>query len=340
MYKTFCNLPISFPDYFFINCHGSYVVSVFKYFAGDQHVDDLLFFMADCKLISLNLDLEHTIETSNRNPWRFQLLRIANSENTPLFSGNTIDEFFEFLEKNFDIKTRRIPGDNPEFAIQQFINSVSKGFPVMINIDEYYNPSNANFFKKVHNIHSVLITGYDSSTRSFKVVDTEFKKPYFFDEQSLKDSLENSIFRKEYIEFSCENYTNKVNKDERSLVFFQEDRVSNHLENFYEYFKKQYISDEYEYIYKSLMFTINYQIIPFIKARSLNSKLYSSELKEKIELSSKQWNNLRFLILKKLKLNDSSVINLHGVIEKIISLEKEIENLAEVSLSVYLKGGE
>ncbi|MGG0646526.1 BtrH N-terminal domain-containing protein [Bacillus mycoides] len=330
MQKNNYSLSIDNPEYFFVNCNGSYIVSAVNFFAKNKCSDDLLLFLANCKLKFLNLDLKETKEISNNNAWRFQLLKLCNSEGIPLFSGNTFLSLMEYVHKNFNINSHYIRNENPILTIEEIIESIVEGSPVIVKIDEYFNPASQYFYKQNHNTHSVLVKGVNYKEKYFEIIDTESKQLYNMEFKYLIDSFKYSIYRKDCIQLNCSNFENKINIEEFAKKYFAEDRIYSELNLFADRLPEYFKEDDPEFLLKGLLFSINYQIVPMLRGRShlimkfIDSDKHFDELRNKVNNPYKLWMNLKFLILKKLKLKEGHHTNINEKIQNILDAERRI----------------
>ncbi|MED1555679.1 MULTISPECIES: hypothetical protein [Bacillus cereus group] len=322
---------LSFPHTLFINCTGSYILSIFDYFSKQKNNIDVLYFLTSYKLKYTPLIVEETKDKYNGNPWGFQLVKVYDKFDNPLFKGDTFIDFLSYLKGNFNILSNVISNREDINIIDYIVIAYQNGKIPIVSIDEFYNPNSPSFYNIKHNSHSILIKGVNYREQTVDVIDTESPSNYNMKFDDLRKCCEYSPFNNYHMVFYCDDYINLVNKGLDKLSSLINEDFINLLRTFIngiKFYDQNHKCDK-EFIHNGIHFSILFQIIPFIKMRNdyINSVVHTNTINGIQELSDivfKTWMNLSYIMLRNKHSNQFSLKAPIEFLEKIVEVEKKL----------------
>lgn len=176
-------------DFLLINCFGSYFQSIFNYLMEDElsgHLikDDILLYFVDSYYKYTELDVQEMRNTCGDIGWSYQQLSLHK-----MVDGREIwDEVYsvpeslhglqEFLLKNAGISLEKFCIAKKKVFEELVFSTLAENGTCIIGMDDYYNPMSQMVFKKQHNVHSIVLTGYLEEEDAFQIFDTNYSYPY------------------------------------------------------------------------------------------------------------------------------------------------------------------
>lgn len=290
-------LNIAPSKYFFASCYGSYLVNAHNYFSMGNNTADPLYFLSNCKLALVPVDYCSINEFTN--PWGIQPFRITNSDGVPLFQGVNLSNYFEFFKYSFNIEAS-IHEIGGSVDVLELINSCVKNNNVcVVNVDEFYNP-NTKYFMTQHNSHGIQIRGIDINNKEYEVIDTDAVKPYRISFHNMKECVEKSIYDKELIVLSCNQFERNINNETifRNMLGNYDASFTDGLINYMPEFISKVSS---ELAHKALYYSILFGISSMAHFRlDITSQFLgeSTSLTARLKKISQLWRQICYIMLR------------------------------------------
>ncbi|MDT9722451.1 hypothetical protein QVE09_26470 [Paenibacillus sp. ClWae2A] len=329
------------PEFFFINCYGSYLISALKYFSNQGDIEDIQLFLNESKPVYKKLDVNVVKERENSNPWRFQPIQLVDSSNTALFTKLTINKLLQFLKNHFNIDYELLDYDNysHEEMLAQIIHRVCNDSLVIVSIDEFFNPINKKYHQKLHNTHAVLIKGVNTHEEYFEVIDIDFNQSYQISFYSLLQSFQ--YYQKGHISLQCCGYKRNVveqKASEKKLINFI---LSEEIHKLAYDLPGYYASKEIQFINRGLFFNIKFVLIPFamsrlqmVKILRTNGIIGLAELEDLLSQANRFWENMHFIMIRKLVSKDTDTDLIIAKYKEISEIENDISRYIRHKLGV------
>lgn len=297
---------LSLPTTMFMDCTGSYLLGIYNYLADESSKDDILFYLLNCRIKYVKLDLEELKKTYFNNPWGYQPVKLFTSTDKELFTLETYEEFCGFLRETFNFEVCN-EGIDPSTDINDKINADMEHNKVVVAfVDEKYIPHNTKFYKKQTNYHGLLIKKTDTDAKRYFVIDPEYPQGYEVAFEHMKEAVEAGGLG--YTSVRCGEFRNglEINQTLDTGNLGNLDFFTSLIEDIT--YRLNPDSDEnLEYFYRGYYCSILFKIIPFIKMRNHYLKKTGYVSHEVLSQSEKivlLWEELAPVMLTNLRLQD------------------------------------
>ena len=257
---------LSRPTTLLATCRASYFVSAFEYYADTSSRDDLLYYLPQCHLV-----YEQPRVTLSDNPWLYQPAKIYTQGNFRLLDEKSFKEFAAFLNK-FNIEIRKEDIQEKKEIIEVIKKNLSRNNVLVIDIDEFYNPANPEYFMKETNPHALLVKGINFHKKHLEVIDTEYSDSYRLTFGDIKKA-----FTGVYYVIRCREFSSKIDYAEAYINFSNNNNIADVVSRLRDDLKDlvsgrdqqpRDAGSETTFLLKGLNFCFTYQILPMIKMRS------------------------------------------------------------------------
>ena len=326
---------LSPPNIVFVDCMGSYFMSIYNYFSDQRSQDDLLFILSNCHLDYRPLSIEGLKKTSV-NPWLFQPVKLYSDTNIELFENGTSSLLFNYLLNKFNIESREIQYNSNIDLIDIVIKNTSKDKKIIIILDDFYIPHSKKCYQKYHNSHALLVESVFLKDKTIKVVDSEYSQIKTTGTEDLVRAYHAKKGLLTIVE--CKRFDNTINykmvfkkylknyKDNKYLTLFIDD-LNSRFKN-----EKEHI----RYIFEGVNYSILFKILPVVRMRyNLLCKLderqkYLFPIKKTLELIE-VWKGLSLFLLRNIITNK---LNTDYLLNRLVHI-RELENRLIESLHSY-----
>ena len=329
MMKIYDSLSLSTT--MFIDCVGSHLFNIYNYFSDENSKNDIMFYLLNCKLKYVKLDLDEIKKTYFDNPWGYQPVKLYTNSNGELFNMETYNEFCIFLSDTFNLAIYNENIDRSMDIIDNINLDMENDKVVIAFVDEKYIPHSLRFYNKQTNYHGLLIKKMDKDRRSYSVLDPEFSGEYEVPFENMREAI--IANGAGYVAVQCKNFKNELDIINRFDVsnLGKMDFFTDFIEDI-SYRLDSGTSDNPEYFHKGYYFSILFKIIPFVKMRNQYLKMLRNVSNDIISQSLKiqqLWQVLPEIMLKQANSSDFSK-------EIILSSLKQISD-EETKLIIRLK---
>ena len=137
-----------------------------------------------------------------------------------------IKPYFNIIEINFNdrkefLKTRNYKIELCNLTKEEIIQKIDEGYPIILGIDDFYLESKEETYLKHHELHFLLVYGYDLDSNTFNVIEHDYRNDYNYKEKEL--SIDNILLANEKFKYIskkksvCKVLT--INKQKRNINF-------------------------------------------------------------------------------------------------------------------------
>lgn len=326
-------LSIRNPEFAFVNCYGTHMVTVHSFFYPSRCAEETLLFLAGCNF-QYRAEWPTGEEMYSKSPWAFQPLKLHDTTSTPLFSKHSLQSLLVFQEEHLNIGYERIgPNVESDHVIERVVGAVLQNAAVILSMDEYYNPMNSSYYHVGHNLHSVLVKGFNEEKQCFLVMDTEAPYEYELSFEEVKLSHSNSIYKKDHIVLFVNSGKFGLDYTRFSQMFFERNKLLPALSHYIHDLSKYLPTGDPEFMFKSIFYIVNFQIIPYVRLREhlmvqneeFEQVLWKGSRKQAMQAVN-MWTQFKLIIARRLKNKNWEHVNLLERLNSILAYEQAMEH--------------
>lgn len=306
----------------------------------------------ESQIISIAVSWGKSFELMFLGKWGFSFR--GRERDTASVTGDRInpqmDDTFPLLEKYHGIKITEYQPDSAEEMIGLIDNHLRENKPIIMFVDAYWCPWDPGY-QKYHNMHFVIVVGYDAESRMFTCVDGFFGK-------EREDLPASALYHYSSVCYSiCDlgEPDGKLTFEEAAAHIIQKLSVTHNMPVDILAFSKDielhfnYEEEVRRYQDKWWAAPLFKRLIKISQGRTLFAEAIEyfgdkrvESIKEQLHISSKQWDNLRIMLIKASYSSDPKLV-LRRVAEKlrdISQLEQAIlESLHPIAESIMNADG-
>jgi hypothetical protein len=314
------------PKILFINCKGSYFLSIVNHMNQNKAENALLLYLAGYKLKYINLNIDTIKKTKADNPWGYQPINLIKSNGK--FIQMPDNSFFLYLQATYRITVEKKLISTEADLLEHISFANNKDCFCICKIDEFFLRFSDKFYGVSHNAHSLLIKSINTNTQEIEIIDSEKIDIYTVTFAEIKEAFCKSIFpEKALYLIDCRNYINGyIDKEVLSERFNQSMPTSDYLLYLLDDMRiKSSIYNNREYFFRGYQFTIISKIVPVAIMREMVLEYYNTEIRYAAHNIAIAWQDLSNFMKYKIRREDYSIIPIQKKIHELYKLEQNLE---------------